>query len=891
MAVCNFTGFSPSDISFLSGAQMRVDSTYDSTSAYSFEITDDDGAWSGDSETNSIADDPTQQTTVVRDESGTVVASGQSYLEYAKTASDGYGNSVEVYRVMIGTTTVGYVADGQLVPGNTYDWVVTDIEPSNQPSYSEIVSQTFDPDADNTMDGTANGDYQRGYQGADTLEGKGGNDTLEGWEGDDFLHGGDGYDTLYGWHDNDTLVGGNGDDSLLGGSGDDVLYGQEGNDTLDGGAGNDSLRGGVGDDSLLGRTGHDTLAGGEGNDTLEGGAGDDFLYGQEGNDALEGGEGNDSLRGEDGHDTLSGGTGDDTLDGGSSDDALEGGEGHDVLYGDEGDDSLYGDAGNDILYGGTGDDYIDGGADSDQIVFFDGGGNDTVIGGEGGADNDTLDFSGLTSRVTLISTDDEAGTVTYRKDTTTFSQIENVILTDSNDRVDGAADSAGTNIDAGDGNDSVDGGSGKDTIKGGLGNDSIVGNDGDDSLSGGDGSDSIFADGGADTIEGGAGNDSLDGDGGADSIDGGDGDDTIDGGADNDVLFGRDGNDIINGGAGADTIDGGAGDDEIMGGAGDDTIIGGAGDDTITGWLGNDLLQGGGGNDVFTYAPRDGHDTILDFNAGNTGALGDGDTTNNDFVDLSSYYDSLAELHADQADDGVLNQSNAMNSRGVGVDYSNNTRFGEGSIRILGASADRSSLTADNTGVVCFTCGTAIRTPGGDVLIDDLRIDDLVTTLDNGPQRIRWIGKRRLGGAMLQANPNMRPILIRGGVLGAERDLLVSPQHGMLVDQGTQLVRAKHLAETTPGVRIANGKKQVTYVHLMFDTHQIIFAENAPSESFYPGPMALKMMNDNARDEVFALFPNLATGLIKQVVSSVYGETVRDFTLKRDIKGCIGLHQ
>ena len=157
----------------------------------------------------------------------------------------------------------------------------------------------------------------------------------------------------------------------------------------------------------------------------------------------------------------------------------------------------------------------------------------------------------------------------------------------------------------------------------------------------------------------------------------------------------------------------------------------------------------------------------------------------------------------------------------------------------------------------CFTSGTTIRTPNGDVLIDTLQVGDLVTTMDNGPQRIRWIGTQTLSQRQLQARPNLRPILIRQGLLGATRNLLVSPQHGMLLGPDT-LVRAKHLVEVPKsGIRIAHGKKSVTYIHLMFDAHQILFAENTASESFYPGPMALNGLTFAAKAKLRLLFPDV----------------------------------
>ena len=177
--------------------------------------------------------------------------------------------------------------------------------------------------------------------------------------------------------------------------------------------------------------------------------------------------------------------------------------------------------------------------------------------------------------------------------------------------------------------------------------------------------------------------------------------------------------------------------------------------------------------------------------------------------------------------------------------------------------------------MVCFTTGTAICTPRGDVLIEDLVIGDLVITADNGPQPIRWIGKRRLGQETLRAAPNLRPVLFHADVLGNARPLLVSPQHCMLVGKD-QLMRAKHLAGQLPGVRIANGKRAVTYIHLMFDAHQIIFAENAPSESFYPGNMSLRMMGSDLSMELLALFPELRDNQNLIAPTTLwYGETVR----------------
>lgn len=169
--------------------------------------------------------------------------------------------------------------------------------------------------------------------------------------------------------------------------------------------------------------------------------------------------------------------------------------------------------------------------------------------------------------------------------------------------------------------------------------------------------------------------------------------------------------------------------------------------------------------------------------------------------------------------------------------------------------------------LVCFTPGTLILTPKGERAIETLRVGDLVETLDHGPRPIRWIGIRNLTARELIADARLRPIRIEEQVFGNRRPLLVSPQHRMLVNtadlgwtdgppQG--LIRAKHIKDHLGGAaRIAWGKRTVTYIHLLFDRHEIIWAEGAATESLYPGPMALAGMDDHSADEIRALFPEI----------------------------------
>ncbi|WP_052249661.1 Hint domain-containing protein [Tateyamaria sp. ANG-S1] len=161
---------------------------------------------------------------------------------------------------------------------------------------------------------------------------------------------------------------------------------------------------------------------------------------------------------------------------------------------------------------------------------------------------------------------------------------------------------------------------------------------------------------------------------------------------------------------------------------------------------------------------------------------------------------------------------------------------------------------------VCFTAGTRIRVPGGTSFVEDLKPGDLVTTMDFGPQPIRWVGSRTVPGIGARA-----PVTIAAGTLGARRDLTVSPNHRILIDdpatelmtgEPSLLVAAKHLVNgqtirTTP-------RGFVTYVHIMFDAHQVIWANGCASESFYLGEYAQRTLDTDQARELLALFPELA---------------------------------
>ncbi|WP_299699817.1 Hint domain-containing protein [uncultured Tateyamaria sp.] len=161
---------------------------------------------------------------------------------------------------------------------------------------------------------------------------------------------------------------------------------------------------------------------------------------------------------------------------------------------------------------------------------------------------------------------------------------------------------------------------------------------------------------------------------------------------------------------------------------------------------------------------------------------------------------------------------------------------------------------------VCFTPGTRIRVPGGTRPVQKLKPGDLVSTMDHGPQPVQWVGTRTV-----PAIGDRVPVTISAGILGTRRDLTVSPNHRILLESGATevltgesrlLVAAKHLVNGDTIRSAPNGF--VTYVHIMFDAHRVVWANGCAAESFYLGPHARRTLDPDQTAEIIALFPELA---------------------------------
>jgi len=161
----------------------------------------------------------------------------------------------------------------------------------------------------------------------------------------------------------------------------------------------------------------------------------------------------------------------------------------------------------------------------------------------------------------------------------------------------------------------------------------------------------------------------------------------------------------------------------------------------------------------------------------------------------------------------------------------------------LGTSTEYTLIDADHSGAevdlsevacVSFTRGTRITLRNGAQRpVEDLVVGDQVLTRDHGPRPVRWIGAQTV-----RAHSHFAPIVITKGALNNAEDLILSPDHRLFIYQRRDeiglgktevLVKAKHLVNDETIYQRDGGF--VDYFHLLFDEHEIIFAEGIAAES------------------------------------------------------------
>lgn len=160
----------------------------------------------------------------------------------------------------------------------------------------------------------------------------------------------------------------------------------------------------------------------------------------------------------------------------------------------------------------------------------------------------------------------------------------------------------------------------------------------------------------------------------------------------------------------------------------------------------------------------------------------------------------------------------------------------------------------------CFVAGTQIDTGQGTMAVEDLEVGTEIMTRDHGLQPLRWIGfSTRL------ATGRSAPVVFAENALGDHGAIAVSQNHRVLISsdlaellfgQSEVLVKAKYLVNDTT-IRLRADGQLITYVHLLFDAHEILCGNGLESESYHPGAETLEAFDVDTRNEVLELMTDL----------------------------------
>ena len=264
--------------------------------------------------------------------------------------------------------------------------------------------------------------------------------------------------------------------------------------------------------------------------------------------------------------------------------------------------------------------------------------------------------------------------------------------------------------------------------------------------------------------------------------------------------------------------------------------------------------SGGAGPASIVFDPQGGRETLTIDAAAMPVNGGVFSNTLNAFSDGSGQYLDVAGLafNSGQTAATLVGQVLEVTNGATAIDFviQNN---GSNTFNTFDDMNGGTIVTADST--ACYVTGTLILTETGERPVENLAIGERVVTASGALRPIQWIGRRSYGGRFLASRAGLLPICIQAGALAAgipRRDLFVSPKHAMFLDG--VLVPAEALLN---GATIVQARRMDTvgYWHIELDSHDILLAEGAPSESFLDD--GSRAMFDNAANYAL-LYPNPA---------------------------------
>ncbi len=176
------------------------------------------------------------------------------------------------------------------------------------------------------------------------------------------------------------------------------------------------------------------------------------------------------------------------------------------------------------------------------------------------------------------------------------------------------------------------------------------------------------------------------------------------------------------------------------------------------------------------------------------------------------------------------------------------------------------AVPSAGSSVICLADGTLVQTMNGPRPVETLRMGDMLKTYDGGCRALRAIFDRPVSADACEGNPKLCPVKIAAGALGNGlplRDLRVSRQHRMLIrsvvaqrmfGESEVLIPAQALVGF-PGITMERARKDLRYLHLLMDRHELVLAEGAPTETLLLGSQSQEVIPPLILKQVLPLLP------------------------------------
>ncbi|MCA0919987.1 Hint domain-containing protein [Pseudooceanicola nanhaiensis] len=171
---------------------------------------------------------------------------------------------------------------------------------------------------------------------------------------------------------------------------------------------------------------------------------------------------------------------------------------------------------------------------------------------------------------------------------------------------------------------------------------------------------------------------------------------------------------------------------------------------------------------------------------------------------------------------------------------------------------------------VCFTLGTLISTPEGEVPVEDLAPGDRVLATDGTAHPLRCVFRRHFGltNQMPHVRRRLLPVLLPKDALGRGlpyRDLRLSQQHLVCLEHAAAQLYFSEREVLVPAralvgdhIRLDHDMAAVSYFQLLCDSHVVVRANGLPAATLRIGAADRSQMTPAQQAELNEVFPGLA---------------------------------